>query len=98
MQRHVCPPSETDARLLHLYKMLEALACDNIAPIPIAMSLENDEWVVDVHVRIKGVTEYEVTGTGKTLADALQRATYYLSREAAESQKPFNYEGREAGG
>lgn len=48
--------------------------------------MEHDEhgepcWTVDVHVRIPGVAEYEVTGAGKTLTGALRRAYLGLNNE-----------------
>lgn len=49
---------------------------DNIAPIPYAAALENrDEgptWVVDIHVKVKRVIEFDLSAEGKTLAEALR--------------------------
>lgn len=58
----------------------------NTAPFPISCSKQQDDlgnwvWVVDVHVRIPGVTEYEVTGSSTTFADALRRAYLGLNNE-----------------
>ena len=69
-----------------LQARLEAIAPENTAPIPIACSYERDEngklgWIVDIHVRIPRVTEYDVQGAGLTLAGALRRA--YLGLNAA---------------
>ena len=70
-----------------LEERLSLIAPDNTAPIPIACAQERDEvtgelvWLVDVHVRIPRVTEYDTQGAGKTLAGALRRA--YLGLNAA---------------
>lgn len=70
-----------------LEERLKLIAPDNTAPIPIACAQERDEvtgelgWIVDVHVRIPHVTEYDTQGAGKTLAGALRRA--YLGLNAA---------------
>lgn len=72
--------------LAALEARLMALAPGNTAPCPIATSKQQDEfgqwgWVVDIHVRIPRVTEYEVTGVGKTFAGALRRAYLGLNNE-----------------
>ena len=70
-----------------LEERLQLIAPDNTAPIPIACSQERDAitgelvWIVDIHVRIPRVTEYDTQGAGKTLAGALRRA--YLGLNAA---------------
>jgi hypothetical protein len=78
---HKCPPSKTDAQLARLQDLLQRVAPDNIAPQPIGMMLEGDTWFVDVTVRIRGVTDYEVAGDGKTLADALAKARGNLANQ-----------------
>lgn len=69
-----------------LESRLDRLAPGNTARVPIAAAREVDEngdqvWTVDLHVRIPGVTEYDITGAGKTLAGALRRAYLGLNNE-----------------
>ena len=69
-----------------LEERLDRLAPGNTARVPIAAARELDDtgepaWTVDVHVRIPGVCEYDVTGVGHTLAGALRRAYLGLNNE-----------------
>lgn len=71
----------------------------NIATIPFSAVIElRDEgpvWVVDLHVKVTRVTEFEVSGEGPTLAEALRRAYLALNnqpmvlRHAASSNEAF---------
>lgn len=80
-----------EATLTALEDRLARLAPENIAPIPIAACKElvdgTPYWTVDVHVRIPRVTEYEVSGTDKTLAGALRRAYLALNNEPNVREK-----------
>ena len=76
---HTCSPSPTDVALEALTSTLSRLASGNVATIPIATSLEEGEWTVDISVRIPGVTDYEVSASGKTLADAFAHANALLT-------------------
>lgn len=72
--------------LAALERRLETLAPGNVAELPIAAAKQRTitgeyGWVVDIHVKIPGVTEYEVTGAGKTYAGALRRAYLGLNNE-----------------
>lgn len=65
---------------------MDRLAPGNTARVPIAAARELDDtgepaWTVDVHVRLPGVCEYDVTGVGRTLAGALRRAYLGLNNE-----------------
>jgi hypothetical protein len=65
---------------------LAALAPNNAAPIPMSVTLERDDlgrlvWVTDIHVHIKGVTEYEVQGVHETYTGSIRRAYLGLSNE-----------------
>jgi hypothetical protein len=69
-----------------LQDRLDKIAPGNTAPVPIAAAMEHTDdgepcWTVDVHVRIPGEAEYEVTGAGKTLCGALRRAYLGLNNE-----------------
>lgn len=74
---------------------LAQVAPDNIAPIPIASAKERQPdgsylWNVDLHVKIRGVTEYDVQGTGPTLAAALRSAYLGLNNEQQPWRKRRN--------
>lgn len=64
-----------------------ALYGDNVAPIPFCMYQEriegtnNLKWVVEIHVKVKSVTEFEVIGEDETFAGALRRAYLGLNNE-----------------
>lgn len=80
--QHTCPPSETDAQLTRLAHLLARHAPDNIAPIPVAMSLGADlQWTIDLHVRIAGDTEYELSEQSETFATAVRRAADRLTHQ-----------------
>lgn len=91
-QPHVCTPllSPTDRELHRLLNMLEKVAPDNIAPVPVATMLEAGRWTVDVTVRIKGVTDYDTEGSGESLADALAAATRNLSYRTFNERRAQN--------
>ena len=60
---------------------------ENIAPIPYASALEygedgSEHWVVDIHVKVRRAVEFDLTGEGKTLADALRCVYLGLNSEA----------------
>jgi hypothetical protein len=86
-EAHVCPPSETDAQLTRLQGVLNRVAPANIAPIPIAMMFEDGQWTVDINVRIRGVTDYEVSGSGESLAHALANAARTLAHQADNERR-----------
>jgi len=78
---HRCPQGPTDKALLRLLYLIDRYARDNIAPLPITMELEGDTWTVDITVHIPRVCEYEVTGEGETLSDALSNANKRFSHQ-----------------
>lgn len=73
---------------------------ENIAPIPICMTQEAREdgslvWVVDLHIKVRGKTEFDMSAEGETLSAAL-RSVYLglnnergLVRRAAEANLAF---------
>lgn len=71
-----------------LARRLADITPDNAAPVPFAVSHERDEetgkmvWRVDLHVHIRGVTEYDIEGWSDiSLSDALRRAYIGLCSE-----------------
>jgi hypothetical protein len=70
-----------DDQIEGLMAVLTTVAPANIAPIPVAIWQEDGKWNVEVHVRVRRVTEYEVCGTGVTLSDALANARRALANE-----------------
>ena len=58
----------------------------NIAPCPIAMTEELRDgqtvWVVDIHIRVRRVTEFDISTEGATLSEALRAAYLGLNNEA----------------
>lgn len=59
---------------------------DNIATVPISMVEEYDPtrgrfWVVDLHIKVHRVTEFDISVEGKTLSEALRRAYLGLNNE-----------------
>lgn len=70
-----------------LEKRLLTIAPDNEAVVPIACSKEWNEdrnrieWVVDAHVKVKGIGEFSIEGVGKSLPDALRRVYLSLNDE-----------------
>ncbi len=72
--------------LAALEARLHSLAPGNTSPMPISSSKQQDDnsiwfWSVDLHVKIPHVTEYEVTGVGRTFTAALRRAYLGLNNE-----------------
>lgn len=63
-----------DAAFRDLATMMEEHAHDNMAPLPIAISLSDSGWTVDIHVRLADL-EYELQGDAGTLAKAIRNAT-----------------------
>lgn len=68
-----------------IFERMEAYG-DNVAEVPFSMYQQREEgnilkWVVDIHVKIKRVTEFEITGEGLTLSEALRRAYLGLNNE-----------------
>ena len=60
---------------------------DNIATFPYCETQERLEtgktiWTVDIHVRVKRLVEFQLTGEGETLAEALRRVYLGLNSEA----------------
>lgn len=71
----------------HLLSRLAVVAPGNTAQIPVAVSQELDEennviWVVDIHVRIPRVTEYDLTTSAPSYAVALRKAVASLNSES----------------
>lgn len=85
--QHVCPPNKIDTQMQKLQDLLERVAPDNIAPIPISMAREEGRWKVDIHVRRKRITEYELTGESDELAGAIANARSMLSRVAGNEAR-----------
>lgn len=59
----------------------------NVAEYPISTAYQQDErgdwvWVVDIHIHIPRVTEYEVTASDATFAGAIRKAYLGLNNEA----------------
>lgn len=78
--------NDEDLTVRALEARLAKLAPGNVSNMPIATAKQMDDngiwfWAVDVHVRIPTVTEYEVTGVGRTLTAALRRAFLGLNNE-----------------
>jgi hypothetical protein len=72
--------------LAALEARLQSLAPGNVSDMPISSAKQKDDngswaWTVDLHVRIPNVTEYEVTGVGRTFTGALRRAYLGLNNE-----------------
>lgn len=57
----------------------------NIASIPFTVYLERrgdtEVWVVDLHVKVRRTIEFELTGEGPTLPEAMRRAYLALNNE-----------------
>lgn len=75
-----------------LDERLMRLAPDNTAEFPISCVQQRDQngnlgWVVDIHVRIPRVTEYEVTAFHPTYAGAIRRAYLGLNNETKIRQQ-----------
>lgn len=59
---------------------------ENVAAVPFSMYQERDhgnilKWVVDIHVKVRRVTEFEITGEGPTCGEALRRAYLALNNQ-----------------
>lgn len=59
----------------------------NTAPMPVSMSQALNEggelvWMVDLHIRVRGVTEFEISAEGATLAEALRGAYLGMNNRA----------------
>lgn len=55
---------------------------ENCAAIPYCESQMGDgSWVIDIHVKVRGLTEFEIGGAAPTLVDALRRAYLALNNE-----------------
>jgi hypothetical protein len=92
--------NETET-LSALEARVASLAPGNTAPIPIDASKQRNEltgewtWVVDIHVRIPRVTEFELTGSDTTLTGAIRRAYLALNshkrlrRQASDANLAF---------
>ena len=71
----------------HLLNRLAVVAPGNTAQIPVAVSQELTEdgtmlWVVDIHVRIPRITEYDLTTSAPSYAVALKKAVASLNSES----------------
>lgn len=68
-------------------KRLAKNAPDNTAPVPIGIAKQQHEitgewiWVVDVHVRIPRITEYEIAGADTTFEGAVRKAYLGMNSE-----------------
>lgn len=59
---------------------------ENIAPVPIAMSKYTKQdgpeyWIVDLHIKVARVTEFDISAEGSTLSAALRSAYLGLNNE-----------------
>ena len=58
---------------------------ENVASVPLAMTQERRGtrfvWVVDVHIKVRRVTEFDISTEGETLTDALRSAYLGLNNE-----------------
>lgn len=101
-ERHVCKSGDIDEQYVRLLGRLRRVAPANIAPYPISMmwDINESQWLVDLHVRIEGITEYELTGVGATLASAIANANNAIIKQkfnerlAAKDKESFNVTGR----
>lgn len=57
----------------------------NIAPVPLSMVEEyrggKSVWCVDIHIKVYGVTEFDISTEGPTLSAALRAAYLGLNNE-----------------
>lgn len=90
----------TDETLADIIKRMEEYG-PNVAEFPIAMTRETSDmgelvWVVNLHVRIKRVTEFEIEAMSTILADALRKAYIGLNNpngvmnRARDGNEAFN--------
>jgi len=68
-----------DWEIGYLIRTLDRIACGNIAPMPIAITLEEGTWKIDITVHVPRVTEYEAYGCDPDLATALAKANQSLT-------------------
>lgn len=58
---------------------------ENVASVPIAMTEENRNglrvWIVDLHIKVRRVTEFDISTEGTTLSEALRSAYLGLNNE-----------------
>lgn len=58
---------------------------NNVAPVPLSMTEEYRDgrivWVVDIHIKVRRVTEFDISTEGETLSDALRAAYLGLNNE-----------------
>lgn len=58
---------------------------ENIAPIPITMTMElrgnKMQWIVDIHIKVHRVTEFDISTQGESLSEALRSAYLGLNNE-----------------
>jgi hypothetical protein len=77
--------TNTDDVREDIFHRMEAFG-QNIAPVPYAACLENREdgpvWVVDIHVKVRRLIEFDITAEGKHLHEALRRIYLGLNNEA----------------
>ena len=84
---------------LELLKTKMATYGENSAEVPMAMSYEMTEngwmWVVNAHIRVRGVTEFDIDAAEPLLSAALRRVylgfnnTPGLVRRAARANEAF---------
>ena len=82
--------------MVALDRRMAELEPRNTAPIPLSTSKELDDtgqwvWVVNIHVRIPGVTEYEVEGSSPSYTDALRRAYLGVNKYMTPVREPTIY-------
>lgn len=68
-----------------IFTRMEAYG-ENCADVPFSEYQQREtgnilKWVVDIHVKVRRVTEFDVTGEGLTLSEALRRAYLALNNE-----------------
>lgn len=64
---------------------------ENVAPVPICMTEETRTdgerfwtmWVVDLHIKVRRVTEFDISTEAETLSEALRKAYLGLNNEEA---------------
>lgn len=72
--------------MVSLEERVASRAPGNTAEFPISIIRQQDDldrwvWVIDIHVRIPGVTEYEVTASDPSYPAALRKAYLGLNNE-----------------
>ena len=59
---------------------------ENIAEFPLTQTLERRDgklvWVVDIHIKVARLVEFDLTGEGDTLAEALRKVYLGLNSQA----------------